>query len=183
MLVKRKEDKMKKTIALLSALILALSLAACNTKSDVDNAYQLGYEKGSNDGYEEAKKEWVGYYSQIAYVKGYSAGIEDAFSNINAPYSSFNDFNESDEATVYDDPLAEVEREIRKAYQSGYNDGLNKVGVSNETKYVEVPKFYSEDQEEMYDEIWDEIYEQAREDAYEQAREDIECEFDIDLDY
>lgn len=174
---------MKKTIALLSALILALSLAACNTKSDVDNAYQLGYENGIDAGYEEAKKEWVGYYSQIAYVKGYSAGIEDAFSNINAPYSSFNDFNESEEATVYDDPLTEVEREIRKAYQSGYNDGLNKVGVSNETKYVEVPKFYSEEQEEMYDEIWDEIYEQAREDAYEQAREDIEREFDVDLDY
>lgn len=166
---------MKKTIAILSALILALSLAACNTKSDVDNAYQLGYENGIDAGYEEAKKEWVGYYSQIAYVKGYSAGIEDAFSNINAPYSSFNDFNESEEATVYDDPLAEVEREIRKAYQIGYNDGLNKAGVSNETKYVEVPKFYSEDQEEMYDEIRDEIYEQAR--------EDIECEFDVDLDY
>lgn len=174
---------MKKTITLLSALILALSLAACNTKSDVENAYQLGYEKGSNDGYEEAKKEWVGYYSQIAYVKGYTAGSEDAYSNINAPYSSFNNFNESEEATVYDDPLAEVEREIRKAYQSGYNDGLTKVGVSNETRYVEVPKFYSEEQEEMYDEIRDEIYEQAREDAYEQAREDIEREFDVDLDY
>lgn len=166
---------MKKTIALLSALILALSLAACNTKSDVDNAYQLGYEKGSNDGYEEAKKEWVGYYSQIAYVKGYTAGSEDAYSNINAPYSSFNDFNESEEAAIYDDPLAEVEREIRKAYQSGYNDGLNKVGVSNETKYVEVPKFYSEDQEEMYDEIWDEVYERAR--------EDFESEYGVDNDY
>ena len=166
---------MKKTIALLSALILTLSLAACNTKSDVDNAYQLGYEKGSNDGYEEAKKEWVGYYSQIAYVKGYTAGSEDAYSNINAPYSSFNDFNESEEAAIYDDPLAEVEREIRKAYQSGYNDGLNKVGVSNETKYVEVPKFYSEDQEEMYDEIWDEVYERAR--------EDFESEYGVDNDY
>ena len=153
---------MKKTVALLSALILVLSLAACNTKSDVDNAYQLGYEKGSNDGYEEAKKEWVGYYSQIAYVKGYTAGSEDAFSNINAPYSSFNNFNESEEATVYDDPLAEVEREIRKAYQSGYNDGLNKVGVSNETKHVGGPKVYSEDQEEMHDERWDEVYERAR---------------------
>ena len=166
---------MKKAIAILSALILALSLAACNTKSDVDNAYQLGYEKGSNDGYEEAKKEWVGYYSQIAYVKGYTAGSEDAYSNINAPYSSFNDFNESEEAAIYDDPLAEVEREIRKAYQSGYNDGLNKVGVSNETKYVEVPKFYSEDQEEMYDEIWDEVYERAR--------EDFESEYGVDNDY
>ena len=166
---------MKKTIALLSALILALSLAACNTKSDVDNAYQLGYENGIDAGYKEAKKEWVGYYSQIAYVKGYSAGIEDAFSNINAPYSSFNDFNESEEATVYDDPLAEVEREIRKAYQSGYNDGLTKVGVSNETRYVEVPKFYSEDQEEMYDEIWDEVYERAR--------EDFESEYGVDNDY
>ena len=175
MLRKRKEDKMKKTIALLSALILTLSLAACNTKSDVENAYQLGYEKGSNDGYEEAKKEWVGYYSQIAYVKGYTAGSEDAYSNINAPYSSFNNFNESEEATVYDDPLAEVEREIRKAYQSGYNDGLTKVGVSNETRYVEVPKFYSEEQEEMYDEIWDEVYERAR--------EDFESEYGVDNDY
>lgn len=176
---------MKKTIALLSALILALSLAACNTKSDVDNAYQLGYENGIDAGYKEAKKEWVGYYSQIAYVKGYSAGIEDAFSNINAPYSSFDDFNESEEATVYDDPLAEVEREIRKAYQSGYKDGESQSGI----KYVEKAEYknaysdFSSNQYGVDDGVYDEIYERGYEAGYGEAISDIGSDFDIDLDY
>lgn len=176
---------MKKTIAILSALILALSLAACNTKSDVDNAYQLGYEKGSNDGYEEAKKEWVGYYSQIAYVKGYTAGSEDAYSNINAPYSSFNDFNESEEATVYDDPLAEVEREIRKAYQSGYKDGESQSGIKyvEKVEYKNAYSYYSSNQYGVDDGVYDEIFERGYESGYEEAISDIRRDFDVDLDY
>lgn len=170
---------MKRAIAILAALTLILSLTACATQADVDDAYKRGYDIGNKDGYEDgyeaAKKEWVGYYSQIAYTKGYTAGNQDALMNINAPYSAFKEFNKSDEATVYDDPLAEVEREIREAYKNGYNDGLNKSGVSSETRYIEVPKFYSEDQEEMYDEIWDEVYERAR--------EDFESEYGVDNDY
>ena len=178
---------MKRTVAILAAFTLMLSLNACATQSDVDNSYksgyQLGYEAGNKDGYEAAKKEWVGYYSQIAYTKGYTAGNEDALLNKNAPYSSFNEFNSSAEAAVYDDPLSEVEQEIREAYKNGYNDGLNKSGASSETRYIEVPKFYSEDQEEMYDEIWDEVYERAYEAGYGDAESDIRRVFDIDLDY
>ena len=166
---------MKKVFAVLAALTLILSLTACATQADIDDAYKRGYDSGNRDGYEAAKKEWVGYYSQIAYTKGYTAGNQDALMKINAPYSSFQEFNKSDEATVYDDPLSEVEREIREAYKNGYNDGLNKSGASSETRYIEVPKFYSEDQEEMYDEIWDEVYERAR--------EDFESEYGVDNDY
>ena len=128
---------MKRTVAILAAFTLMLSLTACATQSDVDNAYEKGYR--------------------------------DAVKELDEDY--------------YD----RLEKEKEKSYQKGYNIGLRegkqKVEAQSDVKYVEVPKFYSADQEEMYDDIWDEVYERAREDAYEQAREDIENDFDIDLDY
>lgn len=72
-----------------------------------------------------------------------------------------------------------LEKEKESSYQEGYNKGLQEAsketGNQSGVKYIEVPKFYSADQEEMYDEIWDEVYERAR--------EDFEYEYNIDHDY
>lgn len=72
-----------------------------------------------------------------------------------------------------------LEKEKESSYQNGYHtgfrDGLKEAGSKSDVKYIEVPKFYSEDQEEMYDEIWDEVYERAR--------EDFESEYGVDNDY
>lgn len=72
-----------------------------------------------------------------------------------------------------------LEKEKKISYQSGYHtgfrDGIKEAGSKSDVKYIEVPKFYSEDQEEMYDEVWDE--------AYERAREDFESEYGADNDY
>lgn len=72
-----------------------------------------------------------------------------------------------------------LEKEKESSYQKGYNigfrEGSKEAGSKSDVKYIEVPKFYSEDQEEMYDEIWDEVYERAR--------EDFESEYGVDNDY
>ena len=114
-----------------------------------------------------------GYYINSAstdkqLVERYQLGYHDAVKELDEDYNK------------------RLEKEKKISYQSGYSagfrSGINEAGKAYE-KNVEVPKLYSESQEEMYDEIRDEIYEKAREDAYEQAREDIERDFDVDLDY
>lgn len=180
---------MKRTVAVVAALTLMLFLTACATQADVDEAYNSGYrhgyDNGNKDGYEAAKKEWVGYYSQIAYAKGYTAGNQDAILNINTPNNSFKEFNESDEATVYDDPLAEVEREMREAYKNGYNDGECQSGIKyvEEVEYKNAYSYYSSNRYGIDDGVYDEIYEMAYQDGYGDAKSDIRRDFDIDLDY